>query len=299
MSNTNDSTQPLLSILCLTYNHENYINKTIESFLNQKTSFNFEIIIGEDCSTDRTRSLVESYKDKFPNKIKIISSASNVGVTENLRRSLAACLGKYIAFCEGDDYWDDFNKLQIQVDFLEKNKNYVITYHDTHSIDENGEIKDRKEIKGLQTDASNIQLKKTVPISTLTTCFRNVITEIPEEFNSSPMLDLCLWSLLGHYGAGKFIKEIKPSRYRIHSGGIFSQKSMSQKYRMTAQTHLCLANYYENKKEYKLSQFFFFKAAISSSLPLSAPKTLILIINSIFILIKKLIKTIIRKNSAR
>ena len=121
---------PLVSIVCITYNHKDYINQTIESFLMQKTNFTYEIVIGEDCSTDGTRQIVFEYEKKYDDIIRVITSDSNVGMRENGTRSRLACKGKYIAVCDGDDYWTSANKLQRQVDFMEANPDYSLCFHD-------------------------------------------------------------------------------------------------------------------------------------------------------------------------
>lgn len=123
-----DISNPVVSICCITYNHEQYISEAINSFLMQETNFPFEIVIGEDCSTDNTRKIVEKYKEMYPNIIKLIVSENNVGAQANLQRTMEACIGEYIAGCEGDDYWTDKNKLQIQKDFLENNKNISLVF---------------------------------------------------------------------------------------------------------------------------------------------------------------------------
>lgn len=119
----------LLSICCITYNHEQFINKAIDGFLMQKTTFPVEIIIGEDHSKDNTREIIKSYTYKYPDKIKLIISDQNVGAVENERRVILEAKGKYIAFCEGDDYWNEPYKLQKQVDFLESNPDYSVCFH--------------------------------------------------------------------------------------------------------------------------------------------------------------------------
>lgn len=122
-------TTPLLSICCITYNHEAFLAKAIEGFLMQKTDFPFEIIIGEDFSKDNTKKIAFSYQYRFPEKIHIITSETNVGPVQNEYRALKACSGKYIAICEGDDYWTDPLKLQKQVNFLENHPGYSLTCH--------------------------------------------------------------------------------------------------------------------------------------------------------------------------
>ncbi len=113
-------TQPLVSVKMLTYNHVPFITQAIESILQQKTIFPFELVIGEDCSTDGTREAVFEYQKKYPDIIRVITSDKNVGMTKNGLRVLKACQGKYLAICEGDDYWQSPHKLQKQVDYLER-----------------------------------------------------------------------------------------------------------------------------------------------------------------------------------
>lgn len=277
---------PLLSILCITYNHEKYIRKSIDSFLNQEASFNFEIVIGEDCSTDNTLEILLEFQKKHPTTINIISSKNNVGTVENFRRTLAACRGKYIALCEGDDYWNDPKKIQTQVSFLESNPEYVLTYHDNHSINENGVITNDPSKKGINFDTTKSMLQKAPPISTLTACFRNEIKQIPIEFNAAPILDICLWSLLGQYGSGKYLKSIKPAMYRLHEGGIFSTKKTTEKLRMTAQSYAILSSYYENHSNEKMSQFFTNKAIDMLSMRLRKKNQLKAIFFTLYRIIK-------------
>ncbi len=236
---------PLLSILCITYNHEKYIGQAIDSFLMQETYFPIEIVIGDDCSKDGTSLIIENYKKKHPSLVRIVTSKSNVGFVENFRRTLNACKGRYIAICEGDDYWIDKQKVQIQVEFLESHPEYVITYHDACPFDEAGASLIPQLSKEFQRDATEEELIKCRPISTLTACFRNVLPDIPDEFNHTPVLDLCIWSLLGNFGKGKHLSNIKPAAYRVHEGGIFSTQSIENKKIMTMHALLHLSRYYE------------------------------------------------------
>ena len=121
--------EPLVSIVTITYNHEPYIRKCIEGVLMQQINFPIEFIIAEDCSTDGTLAICKEYAEKYPELIRLITSENNVGAIANERRAMKAAKGKYIAFCEGDDYWTDSLKLQKQVDFLEKNLEYSVCFH--------------------------------------------------------------------------------------------------------------------------------------------------------------------------
>ncbi|NNC50937.1 MAG: glycosyltransferase [Flaviramulus sp.] len=111
-----------VSIFMLTYNQEQFISQAIDSILMQITNFNYQLVIGEDCSTDSTRFICESYAKRHPIKVKLLPALnSNIGLIDNYFRTIKACDGEFIAICDGDDYWIDNNKLQKQVDFLEAN----------------------------------------------------------------------------------------------------------------------------------------------------------------------------------
>ncbi|MFW0992659.1 glycosyltransferase [Vibrio parahaemolyticus] len=118
-----------VSIVCVTYNHEKYIRKTIEGFLSQDTSFELEIIISDDSSTDNTPLIIDEYHKKHPDLIKPLYNDINIGPRNNFMQALSAATGSYVALCEGDDWWIDKEKIQKQGDFLDKNKDYSICFH--------------------------------------------------------------------------------------------------------------------------------------------------------------------------
>ena len=128
----------MLSVVMTTYNHERYIAQAIESVLRQQTSFAVEIVIGEDCSTDRTLNIAQDYQSQYPEAIHIIRSEQNVGWRANYRRTIAAARGKYIALLDGDDYFTHRKKLQMQVDLLEANPDVGMCYTRSERIDETG-----------------------------------------------------------------------------------------------------------------------------------------------------------------
>ena len=127
-----------LSVIMTTYNHERYLAEAIESVLRQQTSFGIEIVIGEDCSTDRTLNIALDYQSQYPEAIRIIRSESNVGVRENYRRTIAAARGEYVALLDGDDYFCHRKKLQMQVDMLDAEPEVGMCYTRSHRIDEEG-----------------------------------------------------------------------------------------------------------------------------------------------------------------
>lgn len=235
MIKNSNSQKPLVSIMCLSYNHENFIGKALEGFLMQKTNFDFEIIIHDDASTDNTVTVIKNFETEYPTIIKpifqTINQYSNKEVNIWTDFTFPACSGKYIAICEGDDYWTDPLKLQKQVDFLEQNTKYVITWTDYSNLKD-----------GIFTtnDFGKI-LPYVFPIDfdnlfdpyctlTLTSLFRKENLEINKIKNFKHSKDNTLYALALCNGKGAFLN-FNSGVYRIHSGGIYSlQSAFFQKY---------------------------------------------------------------------
>lgn len=118
-----------VSIVVITYNQEKYIAKALESILMQETSFEYEVIIGEDCSTDRTKEIILGYQQQFGSKLHLLQRGKNIGMLRNVLECLKYCNGEYIAFLEGDDYWLSPHKLQRQVDYMEQHMTCILTSH--------------------------------------------------------------------------------------------------------------------------------------------------------------------------
>lgn len=250
-----DLSKPLISIVCLTYNHEKFLGDAIDGFLTQRVSFPYEIVFHDDASTDRTQALILELQRQYPRIVRFIfqeknlySSAGNV-----LFNAISACRGKYISFCEGDDYWVDPGKLEKQASFLEANPDFVITYADCQPFDESGEL--AFDFGGARRDLSAQELKEAPSIFTLTACFRNVL-RIPPEAAMAKYGDLFMWSLLGHFGEGKYLPEIQNSKYRVHSGGVHSSASQRSRADMKALTFSALLSYYRRINEPELAAIF-------------------------------------------
>lgn len=124
-----------LSICCITYNHEKFIAAALDSFLMQQTSFDYEIIVSDDNSKDKTREILLTYRHQYPEKIKLLLNKTNIGVIPNFIKAINNCTGEYVAICDGDDYWISPSKLQNQVNFMEANEDYAISSHNTMILD--------------------------------------------------------------------------------------------------------------------------------------------------------------------
>lgn len=111
---------PVVSVYMITYNHASYIRRAIEGVVTQRADFPFELVIGEDCSSDETRDICFQMQQCYPDKIRVLYGVTNVGMEQNGRRTMARCRGEYVAYCEGDDYWMDPYKLRKQVDAMHR-----------------------------------------------------------------------------------------------------------------------------------------------------------------------------------
>lgn len=170
---------PFVSVAVMTFNQEKYIAQTLDSILEQKTEFPFEIVIGEDCSTDNTLKICKDYQHKYPEIINLLDNTINLGITRNFHRIAQSCKGKYIAVCAGDDYWTDSLKLQKQYDFLENNPDYGMVHTNYLEYYENENIYINPNIKNIpQGDVYEELIFKSF-ICAPTVCFR---AELYNEF---------------------------------------------------------------------------------------------------------------------
>jgi glycosyltransferase involved in cell wall biosynthesis len=219
----------LVSVWITTYNHEAFIAEALEGVLNQVTDFDFEIIIGEDCSQDRTREIVLAYKEKYPEKITLFLPSANLGMNPMCYATYPLCKGKYIAWLDGDDYWIDQYKLQKQVDFLENNPDIVMCFHKvklvnevSHTSSESGHPNRRPDVDVLTQDDF---LDSINPVYTPSVVHRNILgKELPDWFYHLPFPDLGFYFLLLQHGNVKYLSEAM-CVYRIHKMGAFQGNS--------------------------------------------------------------------------
>lgn len=223
-----------VSILIVTYNHEKYIVEALDSVLIQQVDFDYEIVIGDDCSTDNTRSILIGYQNKHPGKIKLLLRERNLGFygKYNFFHTFNACQGQYIAMLEGDDYWTAPDKLQKQVDFLDTHPECSFCFHASKLVFEDGS--GRKPILHVPPEIKPFYtiedvLGKRDFIHTASTMFRRgLFGEFPEWFLSPGPGDCVLYILCGQHGKIGYIDEVK-SVYRIHKEGIWSSKGLIQR----------------------------------------------------------------------
>lgn len=210
-----------ISACIITYNQQEYIKDCLEGAINQILNCDYEIVIGDDCSTDNTFKICQEYADKYPEKIRLLSRGKNLGMAGNWVDTLSECQGKYIAICEGDDYWTDNQKLQKQLDFLEKNADCSFCFHKAFRFDPINET-NNKVYPGFTKSILNAEDFFKIPtIPTASVVFKNGI-EVPK-FGHSHM-DMPLYAELLSHGNAGFINE-QMSFYRWHSEGVSNKYS--------------------------------------------------------------------------
>lgn len=241
---------PVVSVCMITYNHEMYITQAIEGVLGQNCQFPFELVIGEDCSNDNSRTICANYAEEYPHIIRPLPSDFNIGMMPNFIRTLNSCAGKYIALCEGDDYWTDPHKLQKQVDFLEANPEYVFTFHDCMILNQKtGQQSIRIGDRSIDNDVDLISVILQNNIPTASLLFRNVLdyNTLPDWYMKIKNGDYGLFVLLAERGPGHYIPE-PMSVYRVHEGGVWSGSGYESIYRANSEFYGYLLSYFTDQK---------------------------------------------------
>jgi glycosyltransferase involved in cell wall biosynthesis len=211
---------PLVSVHMVTYNHEKYISQAIEGILSQITNFEFEIVIGEDKSTDGTLLICREYKSKYPGKIKLVERNDNIGSLNNFIDLFNHCNGKYIAICEGDDYWINPLKLQNQIDYLENNNDYVLSFSKSYEYyDKDNILIETQYPEKINNLTIPLLLEYSWFIRTATILFRKDKLDFQFLLGVQYGVDYFLQLILLNQGKFHFLDEIT-SVYRHHPNGI-------------------------------------------------------------------------------
>jgi len=230
---------PTVSILMMTRNHQEYIDKAVESVIDQNCDFQYEIIIGEDFSSDNTLLKCKELQRRYPQVIRLVNATENVGITKNFLRLAVRARGQYSAFLEGDDYWTATDKLQKQVDLMEANANYswcgAKTQNRTFPVN----------VKPYYTLTDTL---RRYIIHTSTVMYRSSLLEEYPAFPDFLVLDSVLFSYLSTRGHCGFINQTV-SYYRVHEGGFWTGASLEKRTRLTrAFTHV-INDYFLGKYE--------------------------------------------------
>lgn len=250
---------PKVSISITTYNHGQFLRQCLDGVFIQNLQGGFEVLIHDDASSDNTQEIIDEYIRKYPGVIFPLIQVQNQyskGVRGMMPRfNFPRARGKYIALCEGDDYWTDPNKLQRQVDFLEANPEYSFCFHPVSILMPNDELK-----QDFITQPPNAELDiATIArygnfIHTPSMLFRNAIDSYPETFLEAPLGDYPLQMLLAEKGKCKMIPQsMAVYRYGV---GVWSSAERAKRSLRTARTHVLLASYFLKKGNTTIGTIF-------------------------------------------
>ena len=220
---------PLVSVLCLTYNHEKYIRDALEGFVNQKTNFPYEVFVHDDASTDNTAEIIREYADKYPDIIKPIYQKENQyskGISILTTFIFPRMKGKYIAFCEGDDYWCNENKLQLQADWLESHPDYSFCVHNTKLVNC---VNGKEQLISAYQEDRDIPVEEIIQwksglVQTSSYMFRKEYAEIPSVFSVKGIGDYPRALYLAMCGKVRYLSKVM-SVYRYLTSESWSMKT--------------------------------------------------------------------------
>jgi glycosyltransferase involved in cell wall biosynthesis len=256
----NNANPPLVSVAVITYKHEKFIGQCLEGIVMQKTNFRFEVIVAEDCSPDGTRKVVEEYEKKYPDIIKAIYQSKNVGAHRNAYEFLYPRLtGKYVAVCEGDDYWTDPYKLQKQIDYLEQHPEVSLTFHRVKSVDADDNM---LTVQDSNSDIIYYDWKDIyhMHVPTLSAVYRNVITPLPKEIFKAFSGDMFTFGMLACHGNAADMGFIGAA-YRKHAGGVFNSKSRVEQWKKALLTRRLMqgCSYFNKDQKREITKNFHFR----------------------------------------
>lgn len=254
--------EPVVSICCLTYNHILYIRQCLDGFMMQKVNFPIEILIYDDASTDGTQGIIREYETKYPNIVKPIYQKENQyskGVRVGFVYNYSRAKGKYIALCEGDDYWTDPYKLQKQVDFLESHIDYVMCSHKWNDFIENKKKVDCGMPLEVDSSGKIYDLDSLVHgewyFQPLTVLFRRCAVDFKKYNLYKNSKDITLFYVLLKNGKGFCFHDVMAT-YRIHSGGIWSGAGLNRRRKQDFETKIGI---YEVEKSKEAATFILYE----------------------------------------
>ena len=259
-----DNQEVLVTIRCCAYNHERFIRQCLEGFVMQKTDFRFEAIVHDDASTDNTAAIIREYAEKYPDIIKPIYETENQYSKHDgsLTRIMNAhTRGKYIAMCEGDDYWTDPYKIQKQVDFLESHPDYVMCssrfdkyWQESGVLEEDPD----KDFEGADYDLQNLIGGKWLT-QTLTVMYRRSALDLKHYARYGMSLDMILFYELLKHGKGYCFPEVM-GVYRYHEGGVWSEVSQNHRRLTEFKARLAIYRVEQNEMAARFILYQFAKA---------------------------------------
>ncbi len=236
-----------ISVLMLAYNQERYIDEAIRSVMLQETDFPFELVIGNDASTDATGERCEAWRKKYPDQIVLFNREKNLGLQQNFIQTYKHCRGAYVAICEGDDFWCSKHKLQRQAAFLEQHPEYAMCFHRVINYYEDRGTKSLSN-GGQEVVTDILDLARSNYISNVSILFRRgLFGELPEWFARVSTYDYAIHLLNAQYGKIYYMKQ-PMAVYRQHEHAIWSEAGMDKKLDIALVIRELLMEYFKEKR---------------------------------------------------
>lgn len=268
-----DTNKPTISVVCTTFNQDKYISQCIDSILTQKTSFPFEIIVYNDCSTDKTEKIISLYHKKYPSIIKPIHNRKNLFLSNEQPdvTPLSISTGLYFASCEGDDYWCNENKLETQASFLEENKDFACCFHDYLIFDQN--INKffpgyNRSCSGFDIDSNSVALESILkprkiiiraPTKLMTRDAVIAAGEIRKKYTNKSIKipgDNFLTAIMPSLGKTMYFGSLKAAVFRRHNESSWNPTSMAYKNEMRMHLGIALTKFFSDQKDKEMAEYW-------------------------------------------
>lgn len=253
--------RPLVSIICITYNHAAYIAHALDGFLGQITDFPIEVIVRDDASTDGTASIIEKYASRYPRIVRpILEPVNTFGRVNPLSAALGSAEGSFVAGCEGDDYWIDENKLQRQVEILKARADVAAVFHPSVPT-RHGHIIGPP-VHFHEDWVPPARMRRCPQVSLRELCFRPVTGDWIDWQNRIGPGARFLAARLGCEGAGVYLRDLVGSVYRYHETGLWSSASSVAQQQQALTTFYWSADYFAEKGDLQTARWLLGQAAL-------------------------------------
>lgn len=268
-----DTNKPTISVVCTTFNQDKYISQCIDSILAQKSSFPFEVVVYNDCSTDKTESIISLYQKKYPSIIKPIHNRKNLFLSNELPEvsPLSISTGLYFASCEGDDYWCNENKLEVQASFLEENKDFACCFHDYRIYDQNTKnylLGYNHSISDFNVDTDSkisdefLKLRKIIiraPTKLMTRSAVIAAGELRKKYTNRSIKipgDNFHTAVMPTLGKTMYFGTLKAAVFRRHNESSWNPTSMAYKNEMRMHLGIALTKFFSDQNDKEMAEYW-------------------------------------------
>ncbi len=254
------NSKPKISVLMITYNHASYIRQALDSVFSQETDFSYEVVIGDDASTDGTGAILAEYAKRHPDRIRLLQRAKNLGMNANFAATLDACQGEYVALLEGDDYWIGSRKLARQAAFLDSHPDCVSCFHNVIIFSDDPRVAvqgyyaqtDGRQLMCAPDLATRFSQKDFLKQNVMPTCSvmfrRSSAGSLPPWFEKLSLGDHPLHILCTEHGLAAYLPEVMGA-YRLHGSGVWSGNSSLHRIARTLEMYEALGRHFQGRPQ--------------------------------------------------